>query len=123
MRFKPPPPDSDIGWRVEFRTIEAQLTDFENAAFVSFCILLSRALVSFNCNFYLPLSYVQENMKRAQQRNAVLDQKFYFRLVHTGYRFTITNYVQSDRNFRQTYDAVNTQYKQHIKIDKGYNPF
>ena len=79
MRFKPPPPDSDIGWRVEFRTIEAQLTDFENAAFVSFCILSSRALVSFNCNFYLPLSYVQENMKRAQQRNAVLDQKFYFR--------------------------------------------
>ncbi|KAK6328492.1 hypothetical protein J4Q44_G00004700 [Coregonus suidteri] len=31
MRFKPPPPNSDIGWRVEFRPMEVQLTDFENS--------------------------------------------------------------------------------------------
>ncbi|KAL5255390.1 hypothetical protein ACHWQZ_G010822 [Mnemiopsis leidyi] len=79
MRFKPPPPGSDIGWRVEFRTIEAQITDFENAAFVSFCILLSRAMASFKCNFYIPLSLVQINMERAQRRDAVLKEKFYFR--------------------------------------------
>jgi hypothetical protein len=29
VRWKPPPPNSDIGWRVEFRSMEAQLTDFE----------------------------------------------------------------------------------------------
>ena len=26
MRFKPPPPNSEIGWRVEFRTMELSLT-------------------------------------------------------------------------------------------------
>ena len=84
MRFKPPPAGSDIGWRVEFRTIEAQITDFENAAFVSFCILLSRALVSFKCNFYIPLSLVHINMERAQKRDAVLTQKFFFRFRYTN---------------------------------------
>ncbi|CAG8748016.1 737_t:CDS:2, partial [Dentiscutata heterogama] len=33
VRFKPPPPNSNIGWRVEFRCMEVQITDFENAAF------------------------------------------------------------------------------------------
>ncbi|XP_012922537.1 glutamate--cysteine ligase catalytic subunit isoform X1 [Heterocephalus glaber] len=44
MRFKPPPPHSDIGWRVEFRPME-----------------------------------VDENMKVAQKRDAVLQGMFYFR--------------------------------------------
>lgn len=43
MRFKPPPPDSnEIGWRVEFRSTEVQLTDFENAAYCCFVVLLTR---------------------------------------------------------------------------------
>ena len=29
MRFKPPTPGSDIGWRVEVRPMEIQITDFE----------------------------------------------------------------------------------------------
>ena len=36
VRFKPPPVNSKIGWRVEFRPMEVQLTDFENAAFAVF---------------------------------------------------------------------------------------
>ncbi|KAG8818350.1 hypothetical protein FRC17_010867, partial [Serendipita sp. 399] len=36
LRFKPPPPGSSMGWRVEFRSMEVQLTDFENAAFSIF---------------------------------------------------------------------------------------
>lgn len=43
MRFKPPPPDApEIGWRVEFRPTEVQLTDFENAAYCCFVVLLTR---------------------------------------------------------------------------------
>jgi glutamate--cysteine ligase catalytic subunit len=93
MRFKPPPPESDIGWRVEFRTIEAQITDFENAAYVSFCILLSRAMASFKCNFYIPLSLVQINMDRAQKRNAVLNEKFYFRFILHCHRICFAYYI------------------------------
>ncbi|KAG1798316.1 glutamate-cysteine ligase-domain-containing protein [Suillus variegatus] len=56
LRFKPPPPNSPIGWRVEFRSMEVQMTDFENAAFAVFIVLLSRAILAFNLNFYIPIS-------------------------------------------------------------------
>jgi glutamate--cysteine ligase catalytic subunit len=107
VRFKPPPANSPIGWRVEFRSMEVQLTDFENAAFAVFIVLLSRAILSMNLNFYIPISKVRasprlflfpiyprrafaascstrarqvdENMQRAQRRDAVKEQKFWFR--------------------------------------------
>ena len=58
MRFKPPPHNSGMGWRVEFRPMEVQLTDFENAAYVIFVVLLTRAILSFNLNLYIPISKV-----------------------------------------------------------------
>ncbi|KAG1731469.1 glutamate-cysteine ligase-domain-containing protein [Suillus paluster] len=79
LRFKPPPPDSQIGWRVEFRSMEVQMTDFENAAFAVFIVLLSRAILAFNLNFYIPISKVDQNMERAQRRDAARFGKFYFR--------------------------------------------
>uniref|UniRef100_A0A3Q3IDH6 Glutamate--cysteine ligase n=1 Tax=Monopterus albus TaxID=43700 RepID=A0A3Q3IDH6_MONAL len=78
MRFKPPPPNSDIGWRVEFRPMEVQLTDFENAAYVVFVVLLTRVILSYKLDFLIPLSKVDENMKVAQKRNAVQEGMFYF---------------------------------------------
>jgi glutamate--cysteine ligase catalytic subunit len=79
MRFKPPPPGSDIGWRVEFRPMEIQITDFENAAFSIFIVLITRAILSFNLNFYIPITKVSENMETAHIRDAVSTQKFWFR--------------------------------------------
>lgn len=80
MRFKPPPPDTpEIGWRVEFRPTEVQLTDFENAAYCCFVVLLTRVIISFRLTFLLPISAVSDNMKRAQLRNAVMEQKLLFR--------------------------------------------
>ncbi|XP_056617348.1 glutamate--cysteine ligase catalytic subunit isoform X1 [Triplophysa dalaica] len=79
MRFKPPPPNSDIGWRVEFRPMEVQLTDFENSAYVVFIVLLTRVILSYKLDFLIPLSKVDENMKVAQKRNALQEGMFYFR--------------------------------------------
>jgi glutamate--cysteine ligase catalytic subunit len=79
VRFKPPPPNSDIGWRVEFRPMEIQLTDFENAAFCCFIVLITRIISSLELNFYIPISKVDENMKIAHKRNAIINEKFYFR--------------------------------------------
>ncbi|EKV16115.1 Glutamate-cysteine ligase catalytic subunit [Penicillium digitatum] len=80
MRFKPPPPDKDdIGWRVEFRSMEIQITDFENAAFSIFIVLITRAILSFDLNFYIPIQRTTDNMETAHARNAVLDRKFWFR--------------------------------------------
>jgi len=83
MRWKPPPPSTPssphIGWRTEFRSMELQLTDFENAAFSVFVVLLSRALLAFDLDFLAPLSLVDENMARAHGVDAVNAQKFWFR--------------------------------------------
>ena len=68
MRFKPPPPGSDIGWRVEFRSMEIQITDFENAAFSIFIVLVTRAILSFDLNFYVPIARTTENMETAHTR-------------------------------------------------------
>lgn len=79
MRFKPPPADNSIGWRVEFRPMEIQITDFENAAFAVFIVLVTRAILSFDLNFYIPINKVDENMETAHRRDAVLNEKFHFR--------------------------------------------
>lgn len=79
MRFKPPPADNSIGWRVEFRPMEIQITDFENAAFSVFMVLVTRVILSYNLNFYIPIKKVDENMETAHARDAVLSRKFYFR--------------------------------------------
>lgn len=62
-RWKPPPlktgPESPhIGWRTEFRSMEVQLTDFENAAFTVFIVLVTRVVLAFDLGFYIPLSKV-----------------------------------------------------------------
>lgn len=84
VRWKPPPPrnspnDPHIGWRTEFRSMEIQLTDFENAAFTTFIVLLTRVILAFDLNLYLPLSRVDANMQRAHSRNAAAKGKFFFR--------------------------------------------
>jgi glutamate--cysteine ligase catalytic subunit len=63
-RWKPPPPRVDekaphIGWRTEFRPMEVQLTDFENAAFTVFTILITRVILAFDLALYIPLSKVR----------------------------------------------------------------
>jgi len=82
VRFKPPPSlnkASGIGWRVEFRSMELQLTEFENAAFVVFITLASRAILYYGLNFYIPISAVDDNFVCAHKRNSVNDEKFWWR--------------------------------------------
>lgn len=79
VRFKPPPLGTDIGWRTEFRSMEVALTDFENAAFSVFTVLLSRVILAFDLNFYAPMSLVDANMHKAQGKDAAKREEFYFR--------------------------------------------
>ncbi|CAR28347.1 hypothetical protein ZYGR_0R00820 [Zygosaccharomyces rouxii] len=84
LRFKPPTqeavPDNKEapGWRVEFRTLEVQLTDFENAAYTALCYLIVESLLTFHnhINAYIPMSDVWSNMTRAHARDALVEGKF-----------------------------------------------
>lgn len=83
VRWKPPPANAaasgTIGWRVEIRTMESQLTDFENAAYTIFIVLLTRVILFFNLRLYIPISLVEENFRRASTQDAVWKQKFWYR--------------------------------------------
>lgn len=105
VRFKPPPFGSQIGWRVEFRTMELQVTDFENAALTVFIALLSRCVranpfrpkaVDFDnneiclhfrvilycdLNLYIPISKVDENFRRAHRNDAVRKKSFSLEII------------------------------------------
>ena len=79
VRFKPPPPSSTTGWRVEFRGMEAQVTDFEMASFSIWIVLLARAILRYDLNLYIPITRVTENMDRAHDMDAVLHTRLHFR--------------------------------------------
>jgi len=88
LRWKPPPPhkgelsnasEDHIGWRVEFRSMELQLTDFENAAFIAFVVLLSRVILELKLDLRVPMSKLEENMQTAQLRDACTSGRFWFR--------------------------------------------
>lgn len=86
LRFKPPalyPNGENLsekpGWRVEFRPMEIQLTDFENAAYSNFITLVSKAILKYNPNYYIPISKIDNNMKIAHRVDSVLKDKFWFK--------------------------------------------
>lgn len=131
MRFKPPPHvHSPIGWRVEFRPLEAQLTDFENAAYVVFITLLSRVILAYKLNFLMPLSLVDENMAEAQKRDAVKESKFWFRrdIMHKSSSKEPLNTVlencsnSSDNNNQRDFRAFSSTHENLTHLNATIKP-
>lgn len=85
LRFKnPPTEDSEIGWRVEFRPMDIQLTDFENSALTIAVGMIANVINTFDTNFILPVSLIDENMKRAHNREGLLNTKFWWKMPAVG---------------------------------------
>lgn len=105
MRFKPPPSkDSSIGWRVEFRTMDIQLTDFENSALTVLLGMIVNIINNFDVDFIMPISMIDTNMDRAHKRDAILTEKFWFKTNNirnlSSYKKNFlneTDYLRSDR--------------------------
>ncbi|SCV03372.1 LAMI_0H07624g1_1 [Lachancea mirantina] len=99
LRFKPPnqkatPDQKDApGWRVEFRTMELQMTEFENAAYSCFIHIITECLLTFSheINPYMPMSKIWENMEIAHRRDAVLEQQFHWKDDLHGGRTSLSN--------------------------------
>ena len=82
VRFKPPPSmGSSIGWRVEFRSMDVQVSSELTFLLCHSVQVLSRMLIRLHdeINFYIPITLVNENFLRANKMNAATSQKFYFR--------------------------------------------
>ena len=80
IRFKPPPSlDSQIGWRVEFRTLDVQLTDYENAAFMAFLTLFVQ-FINKNPQYLcaIPITKSDENLDRCHRRDGVQNCRFWW---------------------------------------------
>lgn len=125
LRFKPPTqqatPDNKTvpGWRVEFRPMEIQLTDFENAAYSNFIYLIVEAILEFNSeiNGYMPMSQIWANMDTAHHRDAVLTEKFYWK---QDFENTLTGEYTMDEIFHNEGNGIFPIFIDRILKHKGY---
>lgn len=109
MRFKPPPSkDSKIGWRVEFRSMDIQLTDFENAAMTILLGLIVNVINNFDVDFIMPISMIDSNMDKAHLRDGLLKEKFWFKtsnIKDTNYKKTSLSETNWTRSHHDDSDA------------------
>ena len=81
LRFKPPrKEDNDNCFKIEIRPCELQLTAFENASMMTFCLIFSQLVLKKDVNFIIPITKVDENFERAHDSNAFENQLFSFRI-------------------------------------------
>lgn len=81
LRFKPPKiEDNDNCFKIEIRPCELQLTPFENCAIMTLCLIYAQLVMKNDVNFIIPITQVDENFKRAHNQDAIVNEKFYFRI-------------------------------------------
>lgn len=119
--------------------MEIQLTDFENAAFTVFVVLLTRIILAFDLHLYIPISKVRENGQEStwhlsacrcptyhthKPNNQTTKPAKTKTITHVGISLTTTDipyisqltnipqtHTQLDENMRRAHarDAVHTQ--------------
>lgn len=60
--------------------MDIQLTDFENCALTIAVGMIANIVNTFDLDFILPISLVDENMKRAHNRDGLLQTKFWWKM-------------------------------------------
>jgi glutamate--cysteine ligase catalytic subunit len=124
IRLKPPPSlDSDIGWRVEFRTVDCQITPEQNFLFTHAILVLFRLLTcdQMRLNFYIPISLCDENFKRANLINAATEQKFFFRtnIYDDGEPVVEELYIKEIFAGKGDYEGINSLIDKFIDINSS----
>jgi glutamate--cysteine ligase catalytic subunit len=68
VRLKPPMNNKD-SWKIEVRILDIQTDNFKNASFIIYILMLARIILHYKLNFYIPLSYVEENFSFIESRS------------------------------------------------------
>ena len=84
--------------------MDIQLTDFENTALTVMVGMIANIINTFDLDFVLPISLVDENMKRAHLRDGLTDVKFWWKIptqnqTKSGFRVSDiqrTQFLQSN---------------------------
>jgi glutamate--cysteine ligase catalytic subunit len=87
--------------------MDIQLTDFENTCLIVMLGLITNVINHFNVDFILPISLADANMERAHYRDALLNQKFWFK----------TNCVKDIENYHKSNLADSDYLKSQGKDD------
>lgn len=80
-------PQSNVGWRTEVRCMETQFSVAENIAYAFFVVLLSNAIRDMGLLFYIPQSFIYQDMSSAEERNAIINEMFWARDVFLDLHF------------------------------------
>jgi glutamate--cysteine ligase catalytic subunit len=109
LRFKPPrSQDNDNCFKIEIRPCELQLTPFENASILTFCLIYSQLVTKKDVNFIIPITKVDRNFEKAHESNAFENQLFSFRIDG------LKNYKKEsklyDNNYLSHGNALNKDY-------------
>lgn len=123
IRLKPPS-DEKTGWLVEFRPMESQVRDFENASFCVLVVLLARLILDTEIDLYVPLEEVESSMRLACRRDAAIHEKFAFRgsSVASGVRhndWLNTNEIMNGMDKEGGFEGIIPLVKQHLKQMDG----
>lgn len=97
-----------------------------NAAFTTFIMLLARAIKHFSLNLCLPMSFVEENMKRAQSVDACRKQRFYWRKNIFPQGFSLSDDLPNsgcDRRYEMNDDEASVEQLTIREIFEGCGDF
>ena len=101
VRFKPSKTfESNNSWLVEFRPLDIPITSREKFHLIYFVSLLQRVITDpkLFTNFHIPISRADQNMLRSVKRNAVVEQKFFFRRHFFGEKARDDQYKPKSRS-------------------------
>ena len=116
-----------VCWRIEFRPMDIQLTDFDNAALTISLAMITNVINTFDLDFFLPISLVEENMRRAHLRDALTQGTFWWKIPKEEFAnitrindLEETNYLKSNlttfgRPREEDFDNTGHFHHQHHK--------
>jgi glutamate--cysteine ligase catalytic subunit len=97
LRIKPPKEeDKDSCFKVEIRPCELQITPFENIAILELILLFYNSIMKYDVNFIIPITKVDENFKRAYKRDAIIKEKFFWRVNGLDKNFKEANWAENN---------------------------
>lgn len=109
LRFKPPlPTEKDDCFKIEVRSADLQLSAFENAAINVFIVLYSQIIMTYDINFIIPISLVDENFNNSVEMDFVKYGKFHWRTnsIRSSYRNSNLqkhNFIRNNENLPDGY--------------------